>query len=154
MWWLYSIVCLHHYWYFSFFYVLDNVNYRTKCMIYAVVLGIICLFNKYSVDALDYKHIKGFLCGYLNDILGTVIFLLYLCIVFSFLKRKFIFRYFHIIIITFLCGIFWEYLTPIYRTDTISDPWDILAYMFGGTLFWYIFDGKTLMNNHVKSDAK
>jgi len=30
------------------------------------------------------------------------------------------------------CGIFWEYITPLYRADAVSDPWDLLAYWLGG----------------------
>ena len=131
----------------------NHVNNRTKCLIYAIGLGIICLINKSGFFALENRHIKWFFSGYLNDILGSVIFLLYLCLVQSFLKRKYIFRFVHIVIITFFCGILWEYLTPVYRPDTVSDPWDILAYMFGGVLFWYVFNGKSLMNEQMKSNT-
>lgn len=36
------------------------------------------------------------------------------------------------------CGIFWEYVTPLYRADSVGDPWDLLAYWLGGAvmLLW------------------
>ncbi len=30
------------------------------------------------------------------------------------------------------CGLFWEYITPLYRPDAVSDPFDLLAYWLGG----------------------
>lgn len=30
------------------------------------------------------------------------------------------------------CGLFWEYVTPLYRPDAVSDPFDLLAYWLGG----------------------
>lgn len=30
------------------------------------------------------------------------------------------------------CGLFWEYVTPLYLTRSVSDPWDIAAAWLGG----------------------
>lgn len=36
------------------------------------------------------------------------------------------------------CGLFWEYVTPLYRPGSVSDPWDLLAYLAGGLLcLWW-----------------
>ena len=32
------------------------------------------------------------------------------------------------------CGLFWEYVTPLYPPRSVSDPWDILAVWLGGTV--------------------
>lgn len=133
-------------WLFSYSLCFD-VNNRARCIIYAIGLCAICLINKSKLCSFRNQDVERFFSGYLNDILGTVVFLLYLCIVRSVLKIQYRFKLVHVVIITLVCGIIWEYLTPFYRNDTVSDPWDILAYMFGGILFWYIFKGKTLMNN-------
>ena len=41
-------------------------------------------------------------------------------------------------LLLFPCGIFWEYITPLFRHNTTTDPCDILAYMIGGFLYWII----------------
>lgn len=56
------------------------------------------------------------------------------------------FKLFHILVFTFFCGIFWEYIVPLYREDTVSDLFDIMAYLLGTLIFWYICDGKRLLN--------
>lgn len=30
------------------------------------------------------------------------------------------------------CGLFWEYVTPLYLSRSVGDPWDLLAYWLGG----------------------
>jgi len=34
-----------------------------------------------------------------------------------------------------LCGLFWEYVTPLYLPRAVSDPWDLLAYWGGGLIY-------------------
>ncbi len=46
------------------------------------------------------------------------------------------------IAILMLCvGLFWEFVTPLYRTDSIRDPLDLLAYVAGGIIYWAILRG-------------
>lgn len=30
------------------------------------------------------------------------------------------------------CGLFWEFVTPLYLSRSVSDPWDLLAVWLGG----------------------
>lgn len=95
------------------------------------------------------EFIRYFMNCYFNDIWGTTAFWLGLSSVLAFVKRDFSFKFYHIAILTFLCGLFWEYITPIYRKESVCDPIDIICYLFGGTMFWYLFKGKTLLNQAV-----
>lgn len=127
---------------------------RVKAIIYALGLSSICIINKFKIVTADNEHIKYFLNCYLNDILGAIVFLLYLSIVLSFLKKKFTFKLIYVESIILTCGILWEYVTPFYRKDTVSDPIDLFAYIFGGLLFWYVFDGNSLMNDMTLENEK
>lgn len=53
-----------------------------------------------------------------------------------------------ITLMMFSCGIFWEYITPVFRSDTISDPLDIFAYILGGIFYWIII--KIQRNKEMK----
>ena len=39
------------------------------------------------------------------------------------------------------CGLFWEYMTPLYLARSVSDPRDLLAVWLGGTGMMAIFKG-------------
>lgn len=34
--------------------------------------------------------------------------------------------------LSLFCGLFWEYVTPLYLSRSVSDPWDVLAVVLGG----------------------
>lgn len=36
-----------------------------------------------------------------------------------------------------LCGLVWEYLTPIWKASAVCDPLDLIAYQAGGLLWLY-----------------
>ena len=36
---------------------------------------------------------------------------------------------------TILVGLFWEYITPLYRTSKCCDPYDLIAYTLGSLLY-------------------
>lgn len=127
---------------------------RVKAIIYALGLSSICIINKFKIVTADNEYIKYFLNCYLNDILGATVFLLYLSIVLSFFKKKFTFKLIHVESIILTCGILWEYVTPFYRKDTVSDPIDLFAYIFGALLFWYVFDGNSLINDMTIENGK
>ena len=61
--------------------------------------------------------IRWFMTCYFNDMIGGITFTAYCCIFVELYKGSII--------------------TPLYR-NTTSDPWDIVAYMFGGLLYWVI----------------
>ena len=74
---------------------------------------------------------------YFNDTIGGMTFVAYCSIITCFRDRR-LRKLHHIEILMFFCGIFWEYVTPVFREGTVSDPYDILAYMLGGFLYWLI----------------
>ena len=120
---------------------------RSKCFVYALCLSVICIANKLKLIKIQNEYVAYFFKCYCNDIVGTIIFFLYLSFVLSYFRFKFNFKLIHIQLMALVCGIMWEYLTPLYRHDTTSDPWDILAYMLGALCFWHIFKGYSLLNN-------
>lgn len=88
--------------------------------------------------------IKWFMCCYFNDCIGAITFIAYCNIVMCFSKKK-LEKLWQIELILFGCGLFWEIITPIYRNDTVTDIFDIVAYMIGGLLYTFIvrkFGGK------------
>lgn len=76
-----------------------------------------------------------FLRCYFNDIAGSVTFMSLVNIVLLFLGFREITRLLHTEMLMLGAGIIWEYVTPLFRSDTVSDPFDILAYMLGGFIY-------------------
>lgn len=114
---------------------------KHKYIKYILLLLTLCLANKLHVFHFENQLIMYFLNCYFDDILGNVLFLLLIALAWVHFKPQFQIRLYHVLLLNIVCGLFWEYITPLYRTST-SDIWDVVAYMVGGLLFWYIFGGR------------
>ena len=106
-----------------------------------IILCIIC-FIICEVNALFYKYIpipevRIFLYSYFKDIVGASAFI-GCCNIILYNFKIGVYKILYIEIFLFFCGLFWEFVTPLYR-QTISDVNDIFAYMLGGFIYWVIF---------------
>lgn len=126
--------------------ILLSVNYRLKFIGYVIILSSICLLNKYHILSFCNKYVAYFMSCYFNDIFGSTILLLLIGIVLSFYK-KIKLKLYQVELFMLFCGIVWEFITPLYRSDTTTDIIDLLAYLLGGILFWYTFGGKAYFSN-------
>lgn len=72
-----------------------------------------------------------------NDLLGGIAFMAYTNLLLSLVRPELRFKKLtSIAIYIFFCGLFWEYVAPLFVANSISDPLDILAYLAGATLYW------------------
>lgn len=78
--------------------------------------------------------------GYLNDFLAMPLLLSYSNILIFVGKRHHLLltTLKSVIPFTILVGLFWEYITPLYRTSKCCDPYDLIAYTLGSLLYWTI----------------
>lgn len=75
--------------------------------------------------------------GYFNDITGCIALSAYINLISSFGRYK-IAKLREILGIIFLAGLFWEFITPLYRADTVTDILDIFAYFIGGIIYYML----------------
>ena len=113
------------------------LSLRKKNLLVILITVLLYLLNQQFKGQISNESIKWFMSCYFNDIIGGMTFIAYSNIIFSF-RKIIIAKLWHIELLMFSCGIFWELITPIYRTDTVSDVWDILAYMIGGLLYSFL----------------
>ena len=71
------------------------------------------------------------LSGYFADFLAGGMMLVLLFAVLHLAHRKPP-RPWYCLALALACGLFWEYITPLYLPRSVSDPWDILAVLLGG----------------------
>ena len=96
----------------------------------------------YIVNRFYLKNILDwlFIQHYFNDILAgmLIVAIVNAMAILGNQRRLLLINLVRILLFTFMCGVFWEYVTPLYLTYSVSDPFDIAAYMFGGILYWSI----------------
>lgn len=99
------------------------------CIVIVAILYIINIFVK--------KHTNNsFLNCYFNDVLCPIIAMSYLNIMLSIYNIK-IRSFVPIIILMLVCGIMWEYIGL--NPKRVSDVMDIVCYVVGGAIYWFIF---------------
>lgn len=92
----------------------------------------LCLYgiNKYYFR--DITH-SIFFKDYFNDVMCGIVFGAIVCLAFNYwFDREILFREYSILII--FAGIYWEYIAPLYLKYSVSDVWDIAAYLMGGII--------------------
>lgn len=99
-------------------------------------LALYCINNIFKVH-IALQPLKWFMSCYFNDAIGGITFIAYCNLIFSFSNRE-TFKLWIIETILLSSGLFWEYVTPVFRTDTVTDMWDIVAYLMGGFIYWII----------------
>lgn len=104
-----------------------------------VITLVLYLINQIVKTRISIKPLRWFLSCYFNDTIGGITFMAYCGIVLDFFYKKMM-KLWQILLLMACCGFFWEYITPLYR-NTISDLWDILAYVCGGFIYWLIVRG-------------
>lgn len=78
-------------------------------------------------DGLLHRLLSGYLADFLAG--GMMIVLLFAALRLAHRKPP---RPWHCLALALVCGLFWEYITPLYLPRSVSDPWDILAVLLGG----------------------
>ena len=120
-----------------------------------ILIMIICVLlygmNHIMKPWYNNEIISLFMNGYFNDILAGL-FLISFTNVLLYKVNKSIHKLVHIEIYLLIVGIFWEYITPLYKTNSTSDPIDILAYMLGGFVYWSII--KNIKITKIKNVKK
>ena len=109
-----------------------------KLNIWIIVITLILYtINQCTKEKICNEAISLFMCGYFNDIVGSITFMAYVNALLEF-KQLSINKLWQISLIMLICSFFWEIITPLFRTSTVADFWDAVAYLIGGFFYWLI----------------
>ena len=114
---------------------------KSKLIQWSLLVGTAALLL-YIVNRLYLKGVMDwlFIQHYFNDVLAGMVIVAFVNIlaVLGNQRRLLLIHIFRILLFTFFCGVFWEYVTPLYLSYSVADPFDVLAYMTGGMLYWAV----------------
>lgn len=110
---------------------------------------IVCMII-YTINRLLKNYIAipvmGYLCRcYLSDFICGIVFCSYFNLVLIKNGYRTITKYYQLFIVIFFSGILWEYFFPIFISYSISDKYDLLAYILGGTVYYLIKKGSDFL---------
>lgn len=101
------------------------------------VTSLLYLFNNIIFKEVTTGILQYFFICYFNDVLAPLWILSYSNILLS-KKGIALVRLREIIYFTIFCGIVWEVFAPFAKKIAVTDIFDMVAYLFGGYLFWFL----------------
>ena len=119
-------------------------------MIKKNILIIFICFLLYLLNKVVYypnMFMQSFMSSHFNDILCGILFPAY-CNILLENRYGLINRLWKVESLLLVCGIFWEFIAPLFISYSVSDIFDIAAYMFGGFIYWIIYRIVISSKNH------
>ena len=104
------------------------------------LIGVSALFYVINNYFLKEVFTHFFFHWYLNDIFGglMIVAIANTLILLGKQHKLYMDSLKKILFFTFIVGVYWEYVAPLYLASSVTDPWDIVAYMSGGLIYWII----------------
>ena len=96
------------------------------------VVNLLILVSLYALNELYLKSLHAIFRNHFNDILAMPLLLSYSSIL---IKKTLTYPF--IISMTIICSFVWEFVTPIFKTNSTGDWLDVVAYVVG-SLLWVI----------------
>lgn len=101
------------------------------------VVAVLYLINQSVKNNVNVEFIGSFLRCYFNDIICGIAFPAY-CDLLLRTKNKSLDKLWKIVLLLFICGIAWEIVPVIFFNHGVSDVFDIVCYIVGGMLYYFI----------------
>lgn len=111
------------------------MNKRANGILILIVILFYCMNQNFKL-VVKTRILRLFMMGYFNDVLCGLGFMAYCNIVSN---KNQIVQLYKILLVLIITGFFWEFVTPLYRQDSVTDGFDILAYIVGGIGYWLLY---------------
>jgi len=107
-------------------------------MLYLYTSIILCGFNTIIFSSINNYNLHYFFSSYFNDLLAPLLLFSYINLILSLIDKK-MYSLKYLILIIILTSLVWEFIAPIFKPTSISDPIDILFYFIGTLIYWIIY---------------
>ena len=101
------------------------------------VIAALYILNNSVFKQITTGFLREFFICYFNDLMAPMFILAYTNILLR-TKGKRLCNINHILPFCLCMGCIWEFLAPIIKQGSVTDPCDIFAYMLGGSMYWII----------------
>lgn len=113
-------------------------KYTIKNLWVVAICAIAYLANKTFGYQITLPYLAYICRCYLNDFICGVAFPAYVNALLQYSNRKPLKSPFIIMGMMCFFGLFWEFAAPLFVPYSVSDPYDILCYIFGGVFYWLL----------------
>lgn len=115
------------------------LNNNKKILVVIVFSFVLYILNKTILINISKGSLNYFLRCYFNDLLCPFIFL-GLCKLIFFMANIRFNSYLEYLSLIIIAAIVWEYVIPFVRKESISDILDLMMYMIGANICYFLYE--------------
>lgn len=119
--------------------MISSIKKRPINGILIVIIAILYVTNNLYFKKNTNNNLRIFFNGYFNDLICPIAFMSYTNIILL-TKNIEIIDIKYIVPIFIIAGIIWEFVAPYFKSNSITDIYDILSYIIGGILYSLILN--------------
>lgn len=117
--------------------LVDSIQKRPINVILPIFVVSIYLFNNIFLKEHSSGVLKLFFVGYFNDLICPLFFFSYANILLITVNKE-ITRLWVISLVGLCASCVWEFVAPLIKSSSTTDPLDIICYVTGGVVYWAI----------------
>ena len=110
------------------------------------IISLLILVLLYALNELYLKSLHPIFKNHFNDLLAMPLLLSY-----GSLVHKKSLSTLTVVLLTVICSFVWEFVTPMYKSDSMGDWLDVVSYLLG-SLLWIIGVKLIRRNNNEKKN--
>lgn len=101
--------------------------------------------NNYILKSKTSGILNHILTCHFNDFMGGLLFVAYTNVILL-TRKNMLSKLPHILLFCLGAGLFWEFATPLFYKDTVSDWIDVGCYILGGFVYWLLLKKTNVQN--------
>ena len=115
-----------------------NFAFKRKCNIFCMTVALmVYAINKIWLTNITAGAAEVFCRSFLNDLVCPLFFLGFANIAFLWAGFE-LNSYLKCVLVGMISGLIWEYFAPVINKKATSDPWDLLCYFIGISIYYLI----------------
>lgn len=117
--------------------IIDSIRIRPINLTLIICVSILYFINNTVLKLCTTGHLQLFFICHFNDLICPLFFLSYSNLLLITIQRE-LTKIKGIVLLCLIAGLIWEYFTPLIKPSSVSDIVDIICYLVGASLYWFL----------------
>lgn len=117
--------------------ILQSIAKRPLNIVLILLVIILYFFNNLYLKEYAPETLKVFFVGYFNDLICPLLFFSYVNILLQTVNKE-LTKPGTILLIGICVSVVWEFVAPILKPSSVTDPVDIICYITGSMAYWLL----------------
>ena len=122
--------------------ILNSIHRRPFNIISMVIVSALYVLNNTCIKPNTIGKFHVFMVSYFNDLICPLWFLAYVNLLLI-TNDKEIIHLWKLLTICLMAGLVWEFVAPLVKKGSVTDPLDLVCYAIGTLAYWIILKGVT-----------